>query len=93
MRVEIIYITRSEESICTIEISSGATVEKAIYKSGLLNRYTEISLEQGKFGIFGKVVPLNTVLQEGDRIEIYQALLMDPMEARRLRADQNVNGF
>ena len=91
MRVEIVYITQAEEFIRTIDIAAGATVENAICASGLLERYAEISLQQCKFGIFGKVVPLNAILQDGDRVEIYQPLIMDPMEARRLRAEQNID--
>ena len=91
MIVEIIYINGAEEFIRTIEISAGATLKQAICDSGLLEHYPEISLEQTKFGIFGKVVPLNSVLQDGDRVEIYQSLLIDPMEARRLRAEQKMD--
>ncbi len=40
----------------------------------------------GSVGIFSKIVPLNTVLHMGDRLEIYQPLLRDPKEARRDRA-------
>jgi len=36
-------------------------------------------------GIFGKIVPDNTILRAQDRIEIYRPLLIDPKEARRLR--------
>ena len=91
MRVEIVYITQAEEFIRNIDIVAGATVESAICASGLLERYAEISLEQSKFGIFGKVVPLHAALQDGDRVEVYQSLLVDPMEARRLRAEQNID--
>ncbi len=91
MRVEVVYITRTEEFIRTLEISSGTTVETAIRNSGVLERYAEISLEQGKFGVYGKMVSLDAELCEGDRVEIYQSLLMDPMEARRLRAEQNID--
>lgn len=91
MRVEVVYITRKEEFIRTIEISKGATVGHLICSSGLLESHAEISLEQTKFGIYGKVVPIDTVLQDGDRVEIYQSLLMNPMEARRLRAEQNTD--
>jgi putative ubiquitin-RnfH superfamily antitoxin RatB of RatAB toxin-antitoxin module len=38
------------------------------------------------FGIFGKRTALDHPLSEGDRVEIYRALAMDPKEARRLRA-------
>jgi putative ubiquitin-RnfH superfamily antitoxin RatB of RatAB toxin-antitoxin module len=37
-------------------------------------------------GIFGKKKPLDTVLREGDRVELYRPLLADPKETRRRRA-------
>lgn len=91
MYVEIVYITQTKECIRTLKISAGTKVEHAIRESGLLESYAEINLKHGKFGIYGKVVPLDTVLRDGDRVEIYQSLLMDPMEARRLRAEQNMD--
>lgn len=39
-------------------------------------------------GIFGKKVGLDTLVQPGDRVEIYQALQIDPKEARRQRASR-----
>ena len=37
-------------------------------------------------GIFGKRVGLDHALVEGDRVEIYRPLAIDPKEARRRRA-------
>ena len=40
----------------------------------------------GRIGIFGKVVDPGTRLADGDRVEIYRPLALDPKEARRRRA-------
>ena len=37
-------------------------------------------------GIFGKITAIDSQVMPGDRIEIYKSLLIDPKEARRLRA-------
>lgn len=37
-------------------------------------------------GIFGKKKSLDTVLRDGDRVELYRPLLADPKESRRRRA-------
>ncbi len=37
-------------------------------------------------GIFGKKKTADTVLRDGDRVELYRALLADPKESRRRRA-------
>lgn len=48
--------------------------------------FEPIEVLEGRVGIFGKVVPLNTILKSGDRVEIYRPLCQDPMEARRKKA-------
>lgn len=50
----------------------------------------DVSPEQveGETGIFGKPVAKDTLLQAGDRLEVYQPLRIDPMEARRRRAER-----
>ena len=37
-------------------------------------------------GVFGRKAPMDHVLRDGDRVEIYRPLIADPKEARRLRA-------
>ncbi len=39
-----------------------------------------------KVGIFGQLKKLTDKVENGDRIEIYRSLLIDPKEARRKRA-------
>lgn len=36
-------------------------------------------------GVWGRVQALETALREGDRVEVYRALTVDPKEARRQR--------
>ena len=86
MRVEVVYIDPNIEFIEKVDVSTHATVEQAVIASKLLERCTQVSLKKNTVGIFGKQVSLDTVLNHGDRIEVYRALIKDPMEARRLRA-------
>jgi len=43
-------------------------------------------LQGNQVGIFGKRVAMDTRLADGDRVEIYRPLKLDPKEARRRRA-------
>ncbi|WP_426114749.1 RnfH family protein [Massilia sp. PWRC2] len=43
-------------------------------------------------GIFGKKKSLDTVLRDGDRVELYRPLLADPKESRRRRASGRQGG-
>ena len=54
--------------------------------SGILDEFPEIRLSENKVGIFGKLAKLSATLRDGDRIEIYRALIADPKEVRRQRA-------
>jgi putative ubiquitin-RnfH superfamily antitoxin RatB of RatAB toxin-antitoxin module len=38
------------------------------------------------YAVFGERVGMDTVLDDGDRLELLQPLLVDPKEARRRRA-------
>lgn len=87
IRVEVIYIDAEDEFIQLLDLPSGAILELAIHESGLLLRYPHLSVNELAVGIFNTPAQLNTHLHDGDRVEIYKQLLLDPMQARRLRAD------
>ncbi len=87
MLVEVTYISSHIEFVKKIEVLINSTVHDAIKQSGLLEQHSDISLEKNKVGIFGEIVSLDTLVKENDRVEVYRALKMDPMDARRLRAE------
>lgn len=70
--VEIVYATRDLQQCEEIQLSRGATIQDGIFVSGLMTMFPEIDLEQFKVGIHGSVKPLDQVVREGDRIEIYR---------------------
>lgn len=86
MHVEVIYAWPGGFDAARVELAAGATLRQAISASGLLARHPEIDLERQKFGVFGKPRALDAALREGDRVEIYRPLALDPKEARRRRA-------
>lgn len=86
LRVEVAYAAPSRQAVKTLRLPAGSCVEDAIRASGLLVEFPEIDLGRQRVGIFGEPVELATPLAEGDRVEIYRALIADPKEARRRRA-------
>ncbi|MDH5479948.1 MAG: RnfH family protein [Nitrosomonas sp.] len=84
--VEIIYALPHNQVLKKINIFEGATVEQAIKTSGILLEFPEIDLTTYKFGIFSKFAERNTMLRSSDRVEIYRPLIIDPKDARRIRA-------
>ena len=88
MSIEIVYPLVQEQKVFLINLGTGMTVQDAIEQSGILQRYPDIDLSANRVGIFGKLVKLDQVLKERDRIEIYRPLQADPKEVRRQRAEK-----
>lgn len=86
MEVEVVYALPEREDAVRVRLAPGATAADAVHASGILARHPEIDLGRSKLGVYGKVVAPEARLADGDRIEIYRALAMDPKEARRRRA-------
>jgi putative ubiquitin-RnfH superfamily antitoxin RatB of RatAB toxin-antitoxin module len=84
--VEVVYALPGGEDAVSLELRPGATAADAVRASGLLERHPEIDLEHHRIGIYGRVVAKQAPLANGDRVEIYRPLLVDPKEARRRRA-------
>jgi len=87
INIEVAYALPDEQVILSLDIPKECTVEDAIKRSGILERYPQINLETDKVGIFGKICKLNAGLRDKDRIEIYRKLIADPKESRRQKAE------
>jgi hypothetical protein len=85
--VEVAYALPEAQFLVRVQLPPQATVRVAIERSGLLCRFPEIDLEKSRVGVFGRPCAADTVLADGDRVEIYRPLLADAKERRRLRAD------
>lgn len=81
--VEIVYAQPQQQTIFSVKLPEGSTVYQAIQASTILQQFPVINLEKNKVGIFGKLVKLNALVNNNDRIEIYRPLIIDPKEARR----------
>lgn len=92
IRVEVAYARPEEQVILPLQVPSGTTVEQAIQRSGILERFPEIDLARQKVGVFSQIVGLDQPLRANDRVEIYRPLLVDPKEMRRKRARAQRDG-
>lgn len=86
INVEVAYAEPDRQVILPVNIDVGTTVGGAIVQSGIMMKFPNLDVEHSKVGIFGKVTAMTTVLQDGDRVEIYRPLIADPKEVRRKRA-------
>lgn len=69
-----------------LRVEENCTAALAIVRSKICEHFPEINLQTMEVGVFGRRVKLDALLKAGDRIEIYRPLIIDPKEARRLRA-------
>lgn len=86
--VQVCFLSPECQFLQTLLVVSGTTIVEAIEISGLANSIPEINLSQFKVGIYSKLKSPEAVLQPHDRIEIYRPLEVDPMVARRRRAEK-----
>jgi uncharacterized protein len=86
--IEVAYATWERECIVALRLPRGASAHEAIVQSGVLEHVPEIDLAQNKIGVYGKIVGLDYILRQHDRVEIYRPLTIDPKEIRRLRANK-----
>lgn len=84
--VQVCFALPDQSFLKEMSVQAGTTLEQAVRASGLQQQYPEIDIETQKLGIFGKIRPADTVLREGDRVEVYRPLKADPKETRRRRA-------
>lgn len=84
--VEVAYATPEVQVVETVRLRPGATVAQAIAASGLLARFPAIDLARQTLGIHGVRVRVSDAVADGDRVEIYRPLTVDPKELRRRRA-------
>jgi len=81
MHISIIYALPHEQTIEELNVPDETTVEQAIHMSHMMEKHPEIDLAENKVGIFAKLVKLDQLLREGDRVEIYRSLPRKPRDA------------
>ena len=88
-RVEVVYCPGPHQAdIVELDLPDGATLADALDVSGVLQRHG-LALDGLRAGIWCKARPLDTVLRDRDRVEVWRGLQVDPKEARRLRHRQH----
>jgi len=75
---------QSVQLVCDGETSAFVARALALKQLNL----PEDSCSEWRVAVWGKSVDMNTLLKDGDRLEVLRPLLVDPKEARRLRFNQ-----
>lgn len=83
MRVELVRAWPRRHESRVVDLGDAATVAEALQEAGW-----SLDAEFTGLAVFGVAAGADTLLHEGDRVELLRALQMDPKQARRLRAQR-----
>ncbi|MEX2123050.1 MAG: RnfH family protein [Woeseia sp.] len=86
--VEVVFALPDRQELITVLLEKGATVADAIGQSSIETAFAEWDLGRCSVGIWGRLVERDQLLQQGDRVEIYRPLRIEPRDARRALAAQ-----
>jgi len=93
IEIEVGYASPDVQRIVALCVLPGTTARAALRLSGLVEIFPEINPDNCTLGIFGQVIIGNdSVLTDGDRVEVYRELKCDPKEVRRKRAALDADG-
>ena len=86
IRVTVMFSPAPREVLeWTVVLADGATLRQAVDASGLHEACPGIQLDALQAGVWGRKAAWDQPLREGDRVELYRALRVDPKVARRER--------
>ena len=87
MRIAVCEIThqgaRTVAAVREIDLPAGSTVGEALFVLGRDPGETGLGIS-----VFARRAALGDVLSPGDRLELSEPLIVDPKEARRMRAER-----
>jgi uncharacterized protein len=83
--VTVVYALPDRAAEIELRLPTGATVAQALAGAASAGLDTP-DFAHAPVGIFGKRCARDTLVKNGDRIEIYRRLIADPKDARRRRA-------
>ena len=88
IQIEIAYGTAQTQKLYRMTVKAACTARQTVLASPVAEDFPDVDVHTAPLGIFGKRVKDDTVLHDGDRIEIYRPLVADPKDARRKRVLQ-----
>jgi uncharacterized protein len=84
--IEVAYAAAPHRVIrVVLRLPVGSTLADALRASGIGAGMAADELNALTAGVWGRVAGADTRLRQGDRVELYRPLKVDPKEARRLR--------
>ncbi|MFM2035149.1 MAG: hypothetical protein RL459_414 [Pseudomonadota bacterium] len=86
IHISLVWSPESRQVIeLALPLKSGTTVAEALSRSEVIELLVNTDPTSLEVGVWGRRVERQQVLQDGDRLEIYRPLKVDPKVARRER--------
>jgi uncharacterized protein len=86
LRVSVALALPGHQEVIALELPEGSRVADAIECARNAGRLAQIDFGAARLGIWSRPCERDTLLREGDRVEIYRPLQADPKDMRRARA-------
>ncbi len=84
--VEVVFADPARQVVKTYRLPAPATVAQALALAAADPEFAGVDCLHAPVGIFGRATAPTEALADGDRVEIYRPLAVDPKAARRSRA-------
>lgn len=92
IRIEVAVAWPELQVVVPLTLDRNSTVAEAIDRSGLRERFPGLEISPDRLGVFADRRDPDDLLRDGDRVEIYRPLKIDPKVARRMAAEAKKNG-
>ncbi len=87
LHVEVAAGLPGRQVVIDLEVPAGTTVISAVRQADMARRLPGLEVDETLIGIFGKRCSPDRILVDGDRVEVYRPLKVDPKEVRRQLAE------
>lgn len=97
LNVEVAFAMPGKQRLVALQVAPDTTAAQAVARADLPGLFPELAPEafdEAPVGIFGKALrdPHAHPLRDGDRVEVYRPLVIDPKAARLARAKRQQDG-
>ena len=83
IEVEVVFATADKQFLQSLVLPQGSTLADAFAGSGLAEEFPDTDFDRLQAGVWGRPLSRDHRLSDGDRVEFYRPLKLDPKDARR----------
>lgn len=87
IHIEVAAALPQRQLVIALEVPACTTLAEAVARANMAERLPGLVVDEARLGVFGRLRPPDSLLRDGDRVEIYRPLAADPKEVRRQLAE------